>query len=761
MWDHLLTRIPGVGILYGSTKSLGRGVRSSSRRSVQAGGAGALAAPRHVAHRLRHRPRGADVRSDARRGRRGGVRAAHARTRRRGSSTTCREPRSSTSTGRSRTASGDHLGRRGAARGAVGRIARRPKPRAAHRPDPHRHGCESTMALVRSEGIVLKTHALGDTSRIVVVYTREHGMVRLVAKGARKTPSRFGFALEPLSRSRFVFYHKPDRDLHLLSQAETHRADRQPARRPHAARARAGGARADRPAGVGRGAARRAVRPAGARRSRRDRPAPLGALPAVTIAFELQVASLLGYRPRLDAVRRLRRRAVAAAAVLAGARRPAVRPLRGARARHDRALGRRARGPRAAAVAPGGRGRRVPRGPAHRRDPARGRGVPAHALPALPGPALARGAALAARALGAASEDAAVSRTAARRRRARATAAGRRAPRRRRRSSEPRPSVDPTRSLQEMMLALERYWVERGCVIQQPYPSEVGAGTFNPATFLRSLGPEPWRVALRRAVAPPQGRALRRESATASSSSTSTRCCSSRRRADVVDQYFDSLRALGIDPREHDLRLVEDDWESPTLGAAGLGWQVWMDGTEISQFTYFQQCGGHRAAGGLGRADLRARPHRHDAAGQGPRAGPGVGARRRHLGRPVAPEREGVLALQLRGGRRRRALRDVQAVGEGGGAAARPRARDARLRLRDQVLAPVQRARRARRDLGERARRLHRAACASWRARRRSRLRASSARELGYPAAQADERRERAKLAGSQRSRREAQRGAA
>src|SRR6266516_3251508 len=77
------------------------------------------------------------------------------------------------------------------------------------------------MALVRCEGVVLKTHALGDTSRIVVVYTREHGMLRLVAKGARKTPSRFGFALEPLSRARFVIYHKPDRDLHLVSQADT------------------------------------------------------------------------------------------------------------------------------------------------------------------------------------------------------------------------------------------------------------------------------------------------------------------------------------------------------------------------------------------------------------------------------------------------------------------------------------------------------------------------------------------------------------
>ena len=155
------------------------------------------------------------------------------------------------------------------------------------------------MALTRSEGIVLKTHALGDTSRIVVVFTREQGLVRLVAKGARKPPSRFGFALEPLSRAHYIYYRKPDRDLHLLSQAETidpigsRLADLQ-----RLAHAQAALELIDR---LVWGAEPhpelfdllRATVEAAAQ-------APLAALPAVTLAFELQVASLLGYRPRLD-----------------------------------------------------------------------------------------------------------------------------------------------------------------------------------------------------------------------------------------------------------------------------------------------------------------------------------------------------------------------------------------------------------------------------------------------------------------------------
>ena len=152
-------------------------------------------------------------------------------------------------------------------------------------------------------------------------------------------------------------------------------------------------------------------------------------------------------------------------------------------------------------------------------------------------------------------------------------------------------TLDPRRSLQEMMAALQQYWIERGCVIAQPYPSEVGAGTFNPATFLRSLGPEPWRVAhVEPSRRPKDGRYGEKPNRFQQFYQYQVLLKPSP--PDVVDQYFDSLVAIGIEPRDHDLRLLEDDWESPTLGAAGLGWQVLMDGTEISQFTYFQQCGG-------------------------------------------------------------------------------------------------------------------------------------------------------------------------
>jgi len=156
------------------------------------------------------------------------------------------------------------------------------------------------VALVRCEGIVLKTYALGDTSRIAVVYTREHGIVKMVAKGARRTPSRFGFSLEPLSRSNFVFYHKVDRDLHLLSQADTLDAvGSRLADLTRLAHAQASLELIDRLVWGEESHAElynllvATLAAIGA--------APLTELPAITIAFELQAASLLGYRPRLDA----------------------------------------------------------------------------------------------------------------------------------------------------------------------------------------------------------------------------------------------------------------------------------------------------------------------------------------------------------------------------------------------------------------------------------------------------------------------------
>ncbi len=141
------------------------------------------------------------------------------------------------------------------------------------------------------------------------------------------------------------------------------------------------------------------------------------------------------------------------------------------------------------------------------------------------------------------------------------------------------------------MLGLERFWADYGCVIAQPYDIEVGAGTFNPHTFLRSLGPEPYNVAyVEPSRRPTDGRYG--ENPNRLQHYYQYQVILKPSPDNVQDLYLDSLRALGIDPTTHDIRFVEDDWESPTLGAWGLGWEVWLDGMEITQFTYFQQVGG-------------------------------------------------------------------------------------------------------------------------------------------------------------------------
>jgi glycyl-tRNA synthetase alpha chain len=144
---------------------------------------------------------------------------------------------------------------------------------------------------------------------------------------------------------------------------------------------------------------------------------------------------------------------------------------------------------------------------------------------------------------------------------------------------------------QEIILTLQEFWAKRGCLIVQPYNSEVGAGTYNPATFLRALGPEPWHVAyVEPSRRPTDGRYGDNPNRTQQFHQFQVILKPSP--LDIQDQYLESLLALGTKPEEHDVRFVEDDWESPTLGAWGLGWQVWLDGLEISQFTYFQQVGG-------------------------------------------------------------------------------------------------------------------------------------------------------------------------
>ena len=144
---------------------------------------------------------------------------------------------------------------------------------------------------------------------------------------------------------------------------------------------------------------------------------------------------------------------------------------------------------------------------------------------------------------------------------------------------------------QDLVLGLENFFAKRGCVIQEPYDIEVGAGTANPATFLRVLGPEPWNVAyVEPSRRPTDGRYG--ENPNRLQHYYQFQVILKPSPDDIQEIYLDSLRAFGIDPLKHDIRFVEDDWESPTLGAWGLGWEVWLDGMEITQFTYFQQAGG-------------------------------------------------------------------------------------------------------------------------------------------------------------------------
>jgi len=146
-------------------------------------------------------------------------------------------------------------------------------------------------------------------------------------------------------------------------------------------------------------------------------------------------------------------------------------------------------------------------------------------------------------------------------------------------------------TFQGLILALERFWAAQGCVLLQPYDMEVGAGTFHPATFLRALGPEPWSTAyVQPSRRPTDGRYG--ENPNRLQHYYQYQVLIKPSPIDIQDIYLDSLYALGIDPLENDIRFVEDDWESPTLGAWGLGWEVWLNGMEVTQFTYFQQVGG-------------------------------------------------------------------------------------------------------------------------------------------------------------------------
>jgi glycyl-tRNA synthetase alpha chain len=157
------------------------------------------------------------------------------------------------------------------------------------------------------------------------------------------------------------------------------------------------------------------------------------------------------------------------------------------------------------------------------------------------------------------------------------------------------PHMRPERSFQGLILTLQRYWADWGCVILQPYDMEVGAGTFHPATTLRALGPKPWNAAyVQPSRRPKDGRYG--ENPNRLQHYYQLQVILKPSPYDLQELYLKSLYAIGIDPKLHDIRFVEDDWESPTLGAWGLGWECWCDGMEVSQFTYFQQVAGFECA---------------------------------------------------------------------------------------------------------------------------------------------------------------------
>ena len=152
-------------------------------------------------------------------------------------------------------------------------------------------------------------------------------------------------------------------------------------------------------------------------------------------------------------------------------------------------------------------------------------------------------------------------------------------------------SVRDVDTFQGLILALQDFWAQQGCVLLQPYDMEMGAGTFHAATFLRAIGPEPWHAAyVQPSRRPTDGRYG--ENPNRLQHYYQFQVLLKPSPDNIQDLYLDSLRALGIDPLVHDIRFVEDNWESPTLGAWGLGWEVWLNGMEVTQFTYFQQVGG-------------------------------------------------------------------------------------------------------------------------------------------------------------------------
>ena len=266
-------------------------------------------------------------------------------------------------------------------------------------------------------------------------------------------------------------------------------------------------------------------------------------------------------------------------------------------------------------------------------------------------------------------------------------------------------------TLQQLIFKLSEFWASRGCLLQQPLDIEMGAGTMHPETFLRVLGPAHWNVAyVQPSRRPADGRFG--ENPNRLFKHHQFQVILKPAPDEVQQLYLQSLEACGIDLRAHDVRFEEDNWESPTLGAWGIGWQVLFDGQEITQFTYFQQAGGLDLVADFRRADLRHRAVGDGAAGRGQRVRSRVGAGR-DVPRRAASRRSGAVEVRVRpdrhAGRRaaRAAPEPVRSVLRAGADAAAKRPRASVARLLPEVLAHVQPARRERRHRRDRAHRLH------------------------------------------------------
>jgi glycyl-tRNA synthetase alpha chain len=205
-------------------------------------------------------------------------------------------------------------------------------------------------------------------------------------------------------------------------------------------------------------------------------------------------------------------------------------------------------------------------------------------------------------------------------------------------------------TFQDLILALQQYWAARGCVLLQPHDMEVGAGTFHTATFLRSIGPEPWSAAyVQPSRRPTDGRYG--DNPFRLQHYYQFQVVIKPSPVDILDLYIGSLMHIGFDPLVHDLRFVEDNWESPTLGAWGLGWEVWLNGMEVTQFTYFQQVGGLDCRPVTGEITYGLERLAMYLQGVESVYRPGLGrwpAGARDLSRCVPPERGGTVHVQLR-----------------------------------------------------------------------------------------------------------------